>query len=64
MLASSLTPSLPSPMQSIPFLQADNNILQCALLISLTPAKYMSPRLRMFTSKIMYGVMKWGLENN
>lgn len=34
------------------------------MLLSATPSKFMSPRLRVLSFRVMLQLLKWGLENN
>lgn len=60
-LSSLLSPIMPTPNQSLPFLLREQNIVQASMLLTSTPSKFMSPKLRMYAYKVMYGVLKWGL---
>ena len=63
-LSTLLNPSLASPINSIPFLIPDSEILFKALSLTLIPSKWMSSKLKKLGVKVMEKVMKWGLEKN
>ena len=61
LLSSLLNPSLASPINSIPYLIPDSQILLKALSLTLIPQKWMNSRLKKLGVKVMEKVMKWGL---
>ena len=64
MLSNSLAPLLGTPLSSLPYYIPEQAVIERGLSINMIPSKWMSPNLRMLASRIMYGVLKWGLEQN